>query len=432
MDTIQFFKDKFSSIDTLVNSDKVSNLQKEAIRYFENNGIPTVKNEEWRYTRINDFFTKDFQFSTNIENGIVATDFAKLPENDAANVIVFLNGIFSATLSKIISPEITVSAIADAVIAKNEFVLQHLGSSATYHKDGINALNTACAQQGLFIDIKKGAVINARIYIYNIANSVAAPVLAQPRILIHVPQSVEVTFAETYQTIGSNDSFTNQVIEMVVEQNAIVQYCKIQNDHTNSSIVSTTHVHQIGTSITNFVTVSLDGNIVRNNLNMILSAPHSNANMFGLYLQQGDTHIDNHTIVDNKEPHCLSTELYKGVLGGKSTGVFNGKIFVQQKAQKTNAFQSNRNVVLSKDATINTKPQLEIFADDVKCTHGCTVGRLDEDALFYMQSRGISEKAATKLLLSGFALDITEKIENDAIRNYVVDLINHQLESIHS
>ena len=431
MDKIQFFKDKYASVDAGIGESAVSNLQKEAFQYFENNGIPTVKNEEWRYTRINDFFTKDFEFSTNTNSDVAATEFTKLPAHDAANSLVFVNGIFSISLSKVISPEITVGFIADAVKNKNEFVLQHLGSSASYHKDGINALNTAFAQQGLFIDIKKGAIVSAPIYIYNISNSITAPVLALPRILVHVPQSVEVTFAETYQTIGSNDSFTNQVIEMVVEQNAIVQYCKIQNDHTKSSIVSTTHVHQIGTSITNFVTVSLNGNIVRNNLNMILSAPHSNANMFGLYLQQGDTHIDNHTIVDNKEPHCLSTELYKGILGGKSTGVFNGKIFVQQKAQKTNAFQSNRNVLLSKEATINTKPQLEIFADDVKCTHGCTVGRLDEEALFYMQSRGISEKEATKLLLGGFAMDITDKIEHEAIRNYVVDLINHQLESIH-
>ncbi|TXH20047.1 MAG: Fe-S cluster assembly protein SufD [Chitinophagaceae bacterium] len=430
MDTIQFFKDKDASIDAVTGDNAVTVLQNEAIQHFEKNGIPTVKNEEWKYTRINDFFTKDFHFSTHNDAEMNEASFVKLPENETANSIVFVNGLYSSALTKIISPEVTITSIADAVNAGNEFVIQHLGSSATYHKDGINALNTAFAQQGLFVDIKKGAIVSAPIYIYNITNTAATSVLALPRILVHIPQSVEVTFVETYQTLGGNESFTNQVIEMVVEQNAIVQYCKIQNDTNTSSIVSTTHVHQIGTSITNFVTVTLDGNIVRNNLNMVMSAPHSNANMFGLYLQQGETHVDNHTIVDNKEPHCLSTELYKGILGGKSTGVFNGKIFVRQKAQKTNAFQSNRNVVLSKDATINTKPQLEIFADDVKCSHGCTVGRLDEEALFYMQSRGISEKTATKLLLNGFALDITEKIEHEAIRNYVVDLINHQLESM--
>jgi Fe-S cluster assembly protein SufD len=175
------------------------------------------------------------------------------------------------------------------------------------------------------------------------------------------------------------------------------------------------------------VTISLDGGTVRNNLNMVMEAPNSEAHLYGLYFGNGDTHIDNHTVVDNVAPNCYSNELYKGILDGESTGVFNGKIFVRQPAQKTNAYQSNKNILLSDSASVNTKPQLEIFADDVKCSHGCTIGRLDEEALFYLRSRGISQQAAKSLLLHAFAIDVLEHIKPEPIRAFVDDLISQRL-----
>ncbi|HKP32911.1 MAG TPA: Fe-S cluster assembly protein SufD, partial [Chitinophagaceae bacterium] len=200
------------------------------------------------------------------------------------------------------------------------------------------------------------------------------------------------------------------------------------NDAAHTNQVSTTHFRQIGKSILHTVTISLNGGIVRNNLNIALEAEHSEANLHGLYFLKGNTHVDNHTVVDNVKPHCLSNELYKGVIDDNGTAVFNGKIFVEPQAQKTNAFQSNKNILLSDEATVNTKPQLEIFADDVKCSHGCTVGQLDEEGLFYLRSRGISEKIARSLLVHAFAIDILEHIRQPAIRDFVNTLIAARLE----
>jgi len=239
-----------------------------------------------------------------------------------------------------------------------------------------------------------------------------------------------VQIAETYVTLGKSESFINQVMEVVAEKDAWVEYYKIQNDASHANQVSTTHIRQTGKCYTHTVTVSLNGGILRNNLNIVMEASHSEAHLYGLYYQKGQTHVDNHTVVDNKAPNCFSNELYKGVLDDNATGVFNGKIFVNQIAQKTNAYQSNKNILLSGSASVNTKPQLEIFADDVKCSHGCTIGRLDEEGLFYLQSRGIPEKTAQSLLLHGFAIDVLDKIWLEAVRDYVDKLIDHRLELI--
>jgi len=245
--------------------------------------------------------------------------------------------------------------------------------------------------------------------------------------LVYLDEQAEIQIVETYTSLGVSESMTNQVMEIVVEQGAQLYYYKIQNDSSFASQVTSTHIRQVGKSEVHTVTISLDGGIVRNNLHVIMEAPYSESRLYGLYFQRKKTHIDNHTIVDNVAPNCLSNELYKGILDDKATGVFNGKVFVRKDAQKTNAFQSNRNVLLSDDATINAKPQLEIFADDVKCSHGCTVGSLDLEGLFYLQSRGIPYHTAISLLLQGFAVDILEKIKLPSIREYVETLIAQRL-----
>jgi Fe-S cluster assembly protein SufD len=224
------------------------------------------------------------------------------------------------------------------------------------------------------------------------------------------------------------DNFASHVMEVVVEKDANLEYYKIQNDVPQSSQVSTTLLRQVGKSYVHTVTISLDGNIVRNNLNIALEAEYAEANLHGLYFLKGKSHIDNHTVVDHVKPNCQSNELYKGIIADDGTAVFNGKIFVQPDAQKTNAFQSNKNILMSESASVNTKPQLEIFADDVKCSHGCTVGRLDEEGMFYLQSRGISEKIARSLLVHAFAVDILEHIKPEPLRNYIDQLISERLE----
>jgi len=431
MDTITYFKERFEQMQADAVNTHIKSLRDEAFNEFSEVGIPTVKHEEWKYTRINDFFSKDYHFSTDLkEQSFKKEDFEaiKLPAHDEANVVTFVNGHYHPELSKLRSDELEIMPLQEA--AHNEFasiVEKHLGHSADYHKDGVNALNTAFIQEGVFVHVLKGRTAKHPVYLYNITDARGGNIFAQPRVLVHVDENAHVQIVETFATIGADESFTNQVIEMAVEKDAVLEFYKIQNDAPNSTVVSTTHVHQVGTSIANVITVSLSGGLVRNNLNMVMSAPNSLANMYGLYLQNGNTHVDNHTVVDNREINCVSNELYKGVLNGNATGVFNGKIFVRQIAQKTSAYQSNKNILLSENASVNTKPQLEIFADDVKCSHGCTVGQLDEDALFYMKSRGIADHTAKALLLQGFALDILEKIKPGEIRLYVDELVKKQL-----
>jgi Fe-S cluster assembly protein SufD len=428
MNTIETIKERYNQLQSQKSGSVLAPLEQKAFETFNQLGVPTVRHEEWKYTRINSLFNKEFAITTS---SFSEQDFdaIRLPGHEHANELVFVNGIYNASLSVIRSAAIVVQPLQEA--AGNEYkevVAQHLGHSSQYLKDGINALNTAFAQEGIFIYVKKGKITEHPVYIYNITDARSTGILAQPRSLVYVAEAAQVQLVETFATIGTADSFTNGVMEVVVEKEAVVEYYKIQADESHTSQVSTTHFHQVGKSFIHAVTVSLSGDIIRNNLNMVMDASHSEANMYGLYFLKGNTHVDNHTVVDNKQPNCLSNELYKGIIDDNGTAVFNGKIYVQQDAQKTNAFQSNKNILLSDNATVNTKPQLEIFADDVKCSHGCTIGQLDEEGLFYMRSRGISEKAAKSLLVHAFVVDILAYIKPEPIRNYVDQLISERLE----
>ena len=430
MNTIEYLKKRFDQLQTENKDSGLAGIGQHAFDAFNKMGIP-VRDEEWKYTRINSLFSKEYEFpaQTSTELSPEDIDAIRLPGYEQANELIFVNGMFSFSLSAIRSGGIEVISLEEA--AKNEYkdiVLKHLGHSSNYLKDGINALNTAFVQGGVFIHVKKGQITEHPIYIYNVINARSGNIFSQPRSLVHVGENAQVQLVETYSTIGLNESFTNQVMEIIVEKDALVEYYKIQNDARHNNQVSTTHIRQVGKSHTHTVTISLNGGIVRNNLNVVLDAEYCEAHLYGLYLQKQQSHIDNHTVVDNVQPNCFSNELYKGIIDDNATGVFNGKIFVQPQAQKTNAYQSNKNVLLSDTASVNTKPQLEIFADDVKCSHGCTVGRLNEDGLFYLQSRGISEKIARSLLLHAFAVDILEHIKPKPIREYVDKLISERLE----
>jgi Fe-S cluster assembly protein SufD len=430
MNTIEYLKDRFNQLPA-VNENGLGVIRQKAFEAFNTMGIPTTRHEEWKYTRISGFFNKEYQYPVQGNDALSADELNKLrlPGYEQANELFFINGRFSARHSVIRSKDLVVQSLQEA--AKNEYsslVDKHLGHSSNYLKDGINALSTAFVQDGVFIYVKKGLAVEHPLYIYNITDGRQTNILAQPRTLVYVCENAQVQFVETFATLGAQESFTNQVIELVVEKDAMTEYYKIQNDAAHTSQVCTTHIHQIGKSYTHTVTVSLNEGLVRNNLNIVLDEQHCEAHLYGFYLQQNQSHIDNHTVVDHAKPNCESNELYKGIMDGQSTGVFNGKIFVRQDAQKTNAYQSNKNVLLSPGASVNTKPQLEIFADDVKCSHGCTIGRLDEESLFYLRSRGITESTARSLLLHGFAIDILAQIKPAAIREYVDKLISERLE----
>ena len=428
---IDTIKEQYHQLQAKNGNSVLTSIEQNAFDTFTKLGVPTAKHEEWKYTRISSLFNKDYAlvqapvtFSKEEMAGI------RLPGHEEANELVFVNGLYSPSLSVVRSSGLIVLPLKEAAEANNykDIVVQNLGKSNKYLKDGIHALNTAFLQEGVFLFIKKSVVIEHPVYIYNISDARSVNTLAQPRSLVYIGESAQVKFVESYSTIGQSDSFTNQVMELVVEKNALVEYYKIQNDGVNSSQVSTTHFRQVGKSVVNAVTISLNGGIVRNNMNVSLEAEYNEAHLYGLYFLKGKTHVDNHTVVDNIQPHCLSNELYKGIIDDSATAVFNGKIFVEPLAQKTNAFQSNKNILLSDSASVNTKPQLEIFADDVKCSHGCTIGQLDEEGLFYLRSRGISEKAAKSLLVHAFAIDILEHIKLEPIRDYVDQLISDRLE----
>ena len=426
MDTI---KERYHQQQSKNGASVFTSIEKNAFEAFTKIGIPTVKNEEWKYTRISGLFNKDFSFANPVSITNNELNAVRLPGYENATELVFVNGVYTVSLSTIRSEDLIVQSLEEAANGKfNKIVTENLGHSSKYIKDGIHALNTAFLQDGIFIHVKKGKIIDKPVYIYHLIDARSRNILSQPRILIHVDEHADVEFVANYATIGASESLTNEVTEVIVEQGAVVEYYKIQNDVSNSSQINTTHFRQIGKSHVHTVCITLNGGIVRNNLNIALEASHSEANLHGLYFQRGQTHVDNHTLVDNVQPNCLSNELYKGIVDDTATAVFNGKIFVRQDAQKTNAFQSNKNILLSYNASVNTKPQLEIFADDVKCSHGCTIGQLDDEALFYLRSRGISERAAKSLLVHAFALDILEHIKSEPVRNYVDGLISERLE----
>jgi Fe-S cluster assembly protein SufD len=431
MDTNNFFTEHFNKLQSQVSNGNLQDLRKKAFHSFNEKGIPLSRNEEWKYTRISNLFNKQYTFPLQL-TAISDEDLrqVRLPGYEKANELVFVNGLFSENLSTLRSEALVVQPLEVAARGEySELVAEHLGHSSDYLKDGINALNTAFVHGGVFIYVGKGKNLDHPIYLYNITDARSGNLFSQPRSLVYLSQRASAQIVENFYTIGSGESFTNGVMEIVIEQDATLEHYKIQNDAAHANQVSTTHIRQIGKSYVHTVTISLNGGIVRNNLNVVLEAEHCETHLYGLYFIGGETHVDNHTLVDNVTPHSFSNEFYKGIIDDNATGIFNGKIMVQPLAQKTNAYQSNKNILLSDGASVNTKPQLEIFADDVKCSHGCTVGQLDEEGMFYLRSRGIREEKARSLLVHAFAMDVLEHIRPMAIRSYVDHLISERLES---
>jgi Fe-S cluster assembly protein SufD len=430
---LEYLGEKFNQLQAIDPDNLLTDVRREGFKNFNKKGLPTFKNEEWKYTSVSDLFKKEYHLTEDeVNTGISKShlDEMRLPGFENANELVFANGKFVPELSTIRSSkeQLVILPLEEAANGiYKDLVKKHLGKSVLFINDAIHALNTSFIYGGVFIYAVKGQIIENPVYLYHISDATESHILSQPRSLVFTDRSSKLQLVERYKTIGSMDSFTNEVVEIVVKDNAILEYYKIQNDGANGSHVGTTHIRQIGKSYAHTVVVSLDGGMIRNNTNIIMEAAGNEAHMYGLYLLKGNSHVDNHTLVDNRMPNCFSNELYKGVMDERSTGVFSGKIFVRPDAQKTNAYQTNNNILLSDNATVNTKPQLEIFADDVKCSHGCTVGRLDEEALFYLRARGISKEHAQAMLLKAFAESIIEQIKIEPLKDYAEQLIVDRL-----
>ncbi|MBC7416966.1 MAG: Fe-S cluster assembly protein SufD [Pedobacter sp.] len=430
---LNYLETKFSQLQASNGTDTISHIRKKGFADFTQIGLPSYKNEEWKYTKVKNLFKQEFALSSDAHApgiGIAEVDAVRLPGFEKANELVFLNGKFSSALSTIRSAanELVVLPLDEA--AKGEYkalVTEHLNKSSSVVKDGLQALNTSFINEGVFVYVPKNKMVERPVYFYHITDAKENYTLSQPRSLLFIAENTKLQVVESYSTLGSLESFTNEVMEIVVNTNAILEHYKIQNDVPTANQVNTTHIRQIGKSYVHTFTLTLDGGTVRNNTHIMMETEGNEGHMYGLYLIKGKTHVDNHTLVDNMKPNCFSNELYKGIMDEQSTGVFSGKIMVRQDAQKTNAYQSNKNILLSDEATINTKPQLEIFADDVKCSHGCTIGQLDEEALFYLRSRGISKPLATSMLLQAFAADILAQVKLPALRTYVEDLVIDRL-----
>ncbi|MCE9538284.1 MAG: Fe-S cluster assembly protein SufD, partial [Bacteroidetes bacterium] len=405
-----------------------TDLREKAMDSFYKQGIPSRKHEEYKYLNI-DLVLKG-EFSLALNKTLDRKQIEQLEILKDAYVVIIENGVFNEGLSKLqgLPKGLTICSIAKASKDHSSVFEKHYAQNADINADAFIALNTAMAIDGVFVHVQKNTIIETPVHIIHVSIANQKSII-NPRNLIIVEQNAQVKIIESYETIDSTAKvFNNALTEIVVEESAIVDHYKIQDENNFGYLLNTTQIIQKGKSVFFTHTFTLSGSLVRNNLNIVLDDEGIEANLNGLYLTNENQIVDNHTLVDHRKPKCNSNELYKGIIDGKSTATFNGKIFVRKDAQKTNAFQSNKNILLSDDGTINTKPQLEIYADDVKCSHGTSTGKLDEDKIFYLRARGLSETSAKKLLMHAFASEVVDTIKIDVLRDYVEEKISKRFE----
>jgi Fe-S cluster assembly protein SufD len=427
-DLLHGFDGWFMSKQT-TGSESLLPLRKKANEQFRMLGFPTRKVEDWKYTNVLPFLQETYEFNPyaiqNAAKTAISLDNATIPALDAYR-IVLVNGQLQAALSDQLPAQVKIKNIAEAE-AEPAFV-EHFGHQVNIQKYHFAALNTAWFSDGIFIEIPATVVMDKPIHLVHIYAG-AGNLFIQPRHLVVAHRSASVTLVESIISENqTGDFFINTVSEIVVKENAQVNHYNLQTNSKNTRQVSHTEISQKRDSVYSNYTFSLpESDLLRNNLHLNLDDEYTESHLYGLYLANGKQLTDNHTFVNHLHPHCNSNEVYKGVLLDNATGVFNGKIFVQRDAQKTNAFQQNNNLLLSNKATINSKPQLEIFADDVKCSHGSTVGQLSQEAMFYLRSMGISEATARRLLVSAFAFDVTQNIKIPAVEAYINKLITQHI-----
>ncbi|MFD2537803.1 Fe-S cluster assembly protein SufD [Sphingobacterium chuzhouense] len=416
----------FQELDTQEPS-YLTTLRQQAFERFQLEGFPTVKNEEWKYTNIHPLINATYALNASVDVDSVDTSKSDIPGLDAHR-IVLVNGEYVLAFSSL-EDEIglVVKPINEAYREAN--FEKHYAQHADKSDNVMVQLNTALNTAGVYLSVAKSKVISKPIHIVHVATGEDA-FFAQTRNLIVVESHAEVEIIESFITLdGAAKNVHNKVTEIVVEENAKVQHYYLQVADASSHYIMHTEVYQEQHSLYNNYNCNLPGaSFVRHNINVRLDAEQVESHLYGINLTAGQQFVDNHTIVDHMKPHCESYEWYKNIPQDESTAVFNGKIFVREDAQKTNAFQQNNNMLIGDKSTVYTKPQLEIFADDVKCSHGCTMGQFDDDALFYLRARGIGEEAARVLLVHAFAFDVTSRFSNENVRQYIEHLVERGLE----
>ncbi|MGB1971124.1 MAG: Fe-S cluster assembly protein SufD [Flavobacteriaceae bacterium] len=407
----------------------VHDIRSESLKTFEEKGFPTKKDEAWKYTSLAKALKKNYSVFPKKEVSLELKDVKKyfLYEIDSYKV-VFIDGVYSPFLSDTTHDGIDVCLLSAALTKpKYQDVIKKYFNQTAEKEDSLTALNTSFAKEGAYVFVPKSVVAEKPIQILHFSTGKQGDALLQPRSLIVAEENAQVQIIERHQSLGDHAILTNAVTEIFAEKSAQIDYYKIQNDRTEATLIDNTYIAQQGQSDVKVHTFSFGGKLTRNNLNFYHKGERINSTMKGITIIEDRQHVDHYTLVNHAQPNCESHQDYKGIYADKAVGVFNGKIYVDEIAQKTNAFQQNNNILLDDKATINTKPQLEIFADDVKCSHGCTIGQLDEDALFYLRSRGIPKKEAKGLLTYAFANNVLESVAIPALKVRINKLIATKL-----
>ena len=429
MDLKEKLVSSFMAFENTVDVDSpVHDIRIDAIKAFEAEGFPNKKQEAWKYTSLNAILKNDFSVFPKREEALEYKDVKQYFIHDIDSYkIIFVDGKYSSHLSETTHDGIDV-CLMSAALSKPKYKLiidNYFNKIAT--KDGLSSLNTAFSSEGAYIHIPKNKVAEKPIQIIHFSTGSEAALMLQPRNLVVVDENSHVQIIERHQSLTENPVLTNSVTEIFVNKRAIVDYYKIQNDKQTATLIDNTFINQKQESLAKLHTFSFGGKLIRNNLNFYQNGERIDSTMKGITIIGDKQHVDHNTLVHHIEPNCESHQDYKGIFNDNSTGVFNGKVVVEREAQKTNAFQANNNILLSDKATINTKPQLEIFADDVKCSHGCTIGQLDESAMFYLRTRGIPENEARGLLMYAFSNNVLDSVKIPELKQRITKLIAKKL-----
>ena len=372
-------------------------------------GLPTVREEEWRFTNVAPIGAIDFAPAEPVSG--TAERLADFPYTDSPVRLVIVNGRFDSTLSRLkgLPPSVQAGSLAAALHDSADIVQRYFGQLADFSQRGFAALNTAFVEDGAFVHIPDGLVLDTPIHIVFVSGADGSRVMAHPRTLVVAGANAQASIVETY--VGAGEVyFANAVSEVFVGDNAGIDHYKVQQESFDAFHVAGLYAHTARSARFSSHSFALGGRLVRNDVSAILDGEGGDCTLNGLYLADRERLVDNHTTIDHARAHCGSHEVYKGILGGAARAVFNGKIIVRQDAQKTDAKQTNRALLLTDGATINTKPQLEIFADDVKCTHGAAIGQIDDDAIFYLRARGLTYAEARDMLIHAFAGEILQHV----------------------
>jgi Fe-S cluster assembly protein SufD len=436
MNSKEFYIDNFHKFEKKLNGHSGSflhDIRKQAVQQLEELAFPTNKNEEWKYTDVAPILKQDFIPAVNSElPNISKKEIQKYLFKDFDfHLLVFVNGIFQKELSEIseLPRDVIVSNLSSVVKENPELLKQYFAKHNKY-ENTFTALNTAFSSDGLVVIVPNGSIVEKPVQALFINSSSVELVLSQPRNMIVAGKNSQVSIITNYVGFEEKSYFSNVVTEISIDENGIVDLYKVQSESDKSFHIEKVQTHQKKNSIFNHYNIAFGGSIVRNDINSVLDDENIETHYYGLYLGNKNQHIDNHTFVDHAKPNCMSNELYKGILDDNSHGVFNGKIIVRKDAQKTNAYQQNKTILLSNTANIDTKPQLEIFADDVKCSHGATVGHLDEVSEFYIRSRGVPRELAKSMLIRAFANDVIEKVKIDPLKEQLNHMIFEHLHQV--